>query len=235
MTLTKAAFKKMSKDDIIALALDYHDKFNSTLANVKKDIGELKYKFEKPESELVVSKSLNSNLCKKITILERQCWANNQYSRRECLEISGVPENIENKDLENLTLQIFEKIDASVDPENVEDCHWVKTQKVIIKLSRRKDANKIHSEKKKLKGKNLTSLGINTPVYINDSLCIYYKKLWAKCKKLHNNKLICAFWVSNGSIKLKVSENDNMHVITHDLDLEELFPNNELIKDIQRV
>ena len=83
-------------------------------------------------------------------------------------------------------MQIFEKIDIRVDPENVEDCHWVKTQrskKVIIKLSRRKDINKIRSEKKKLKGKSLTSLGINTPVYINDSLCLFYKKLWAKCKK----------------------------------------------------
>ena len=94
----------MSEDDIITLALDYQDKFNSTLANISKDIGELKYNFEKPESELVVSKSVNSNLCKKITILEGQC---NQYSRRECLEISGIPENIENKNLENLTLQIF--------------------------------------------------------------------------------------------------------------------------------
>ena len=228
----------MSKDDIITLVLDYQDKFKSTLANINKDIGELKYKFEKLESELVVSKSVNSNLCKKITTFERQCWANNQYSRREYLEISGIPENVENKDLKNLTPQIFEKIDISVDPENVEDCHWIKTQRsqnVIIKLSRWKDANKIRSEKKKLKGKNLTSLGINTPVYINDSLCIYYKKLWPKCKKLHNNKLIYAFWISKGSIKLKVSENGNIHVITHDLDLEELFPNNELIKDIQRV
>ena len=148
----------------------------------------------------MVSKSVNSNFCKKITTLERQCWANNQYSRRECLEISGIPENIENKDLQNLTLQIFEKIHISVDPENVEDCHCVKTQrskKVIIKLSRRNNANKIRSEKKKLKGKNLTSLGINTPVYINDSLCIYYEKLWTNCKKLLNNKLIYAFWISN--------------------------------------
>ena len=91
------------------------------------------------------------------------------------------------------------------------------------------------SEKKELKVKNLTSLGINTPVYINDSLCIYYKKLWTKCKKLHNDKLIYAFWTSNVSIKLKVSENGSIHVITHDVDLEELFPKNELIKDIQRV
>ena len=107
------------------MALDYQDKFNSTLANINKDIGELKYKFEKLESELVVSKSVDSNLCKKITTLETQFWASNQYSRRECLDISGIPENIENKDLENF----FEKIDISVAPENMEDCHWVKTQK----------------------------------------------------------------------------------------------------------
>ena len=62
----------MSKDDIITLTLDYQDKFNSILANINKGTGELKYKFEKLESELGVSKSVNSNLCKKITILERQ-------------------------------------------------------------------------------------------------------------------------------------------------------------------
>ena len=46
----------MSKDDIITLALDYQDKFNSSLANINKDLRELKYKFEKLESELAVSK-----------------------------------------------------------------------------------------------------------------------------------------------------------------------------------
>ena len=110
MTLTEAAVKKMSKDDIITLALDYQDKFNSTLANINKDIGELKYKFQRLESKLVVSNSANSNLCEKITTLERRCWANNQYSRRECLEIFGIPENIDNKDLENLTLQISRRL-----------------------------------------------------------------------------------------------------------------------------
>ena len=86
MTLTEAALKKMSKDDIIILVLDYQDKFNSTLANINKDIRELKYKFGKLESELVVSKSVNSNLCKKLATLERQCWGYSQYSRRESLK-----------------------------------------------------------------------------------------------------------------------------------------------------
>ena len=38
-------------------------------------------------------------------------------------------------------------------------------------------ANMIRAEKKNLNGMKLPSLEINTPIYINDSLCIYYKKL----------------------------------------------------------
>ena len=45
------------------------------------------------------------------------------------MEISSIPENIESKDLENLTLKILDKIDTSVHPENVENCHWVKIQR----------------------------------------------------------------------------------------------------------
>ena len=83
-----------------------------------------------------------------------------------------------------------------MDSRNVEDFHWIKTQcpkKVIIKFWRRKDANKVRTETKRLKGKNLTSLGIYRPIYINDRLCTYYKKHWAKCKKLRGNKVIHAF------------------------------------------
>ena len=62
MSLTEPALKKMSKDGIITLALDYQDKLNLTLANINKDIGESKYKFQKLVSELALSKSVNTNL-----------------------------------------------------------------------------------------------------------------------------------------------------------------------------
>ena len=62
-------------------------------------------------------------------------------------------------------LAFFEKLDVMVDPSNIEDCHWIKSskspKKVIVKLSRRKDANKIRLLKKGLKGMNLSSLGIH--------------------------------------------------------------------------
>ena len=47
-------------------------------------------------------------------------------------------------------------------------------------------------------------------------------------------KLIHGFWISNGSIRLELTETDNVRVITHDADLENLFPGNELISDDTR-
>ena len=122
-----------------------------------------------------------------------------------------------------------------VDPSIIEDCHWVKpskgAKKVIVKLSRRKDANKIRLFKKGLKGMNLSSLSINSAVYINDSLCTYYKMLWGKCRKLLSNKYIHSFWVINGTTKLKTVENGCVYAITHRNDLVELFPNNDILTD----
>ena len=63
----------------------------------------------------------------KVVSLERQTWSNCQYSRRECLELSGIPETIENKDLEGTVLGIFEKLNVMVDLINAEDCHWIKS------------------------------------------------------------------------------------------------------------
>ena len=166
--------------------------------------------------------------------LERQCWGNSQHSRRECLEINGVPDSISNDDLGETTIKIFHKL--GIDPSNIEDCHWLKgnePKKVITKFARRKDAILVRKNKNKLKGMNLCSIGINNPVVINDSLCSYYKILWRKCKKLWSNKYIYAFWVSNGILILKLTASGRVHVITHSQDLDELFPENELLRDEQ--
>ena len=65
--------------------------------------------------KLTISRSVNCKLCDRVTSLERQCWANNQYTRRECLEIIGLPENTENGNLEDLTLKVLNEIGVNVD------------------------------------------------------------------------------------------------------------------------
>ena len=181
--------------------MEYQVKFDNTLSNINKELSELRNDFEKIESELSVSKNVNSKLHERLVALERQCWGNSQYSRRECLEIIGISDSISNDDLEETAIKIFDKLDVAIDHSNIEDCHWLKNngpKKVIIKFARRKDANLIRKNKNKLKGMNLCSIGVNNPVFTNDSLCSYSKMLWRKCKKLWSNKYIHAFWVSNG-------------------------------------
>ena len=51
----------------------------------------------------------------------------------------------------------------------------------------------------------------------------------ATCKKLWSNKHIHAFWVSYGILRLKLTASGRVHVITHSQDLDELFPENELL------
>ena len=48
---------------------------------------------------------------------------NSQYSRREWLKITGAPDSINNDDLEENTLKIFDNMDVTIDPSNTEDCH----------------------------------------------------------------------------------------------------------------
>ena len=58
---------------------------------ILKEVRKLNDKFTNLESQLLVTKNVNSLLQQRAIDLERQCGANAQYSRRECLEVAGIP------------------------------------------------------------------------------------------------------------------------------------------------
>ena len=62
MALTEAALKKLSKDEIVSLALDYQNKFDSILAIIRNELFDLKKDFEKLGSGLSVARQVNSVL-----------------------------------------------------------------------------------------------------------------------------------------------------------------------------
>ena len=115
-------------------------------------------------------------------------------------------------------------MDVKVDLQNLKACNWLKSnnssEKVIIKLSNRKDADKIRQVDKKIKLLKLESMSINNPIFINDSLCEYYEKIWAICKTMWMNKFIQGFCASHRSIKMKLSEGSTLCIITQNVDLE---------------
>ena len=88
------------------------------MASIRNELSDVKKHIEKPESDLSVARHVNTVLREKVTSLERQCLSKSQYSRRECLELTGIPE-------ESTVLKIFERLEVKVDPSSVEDCYWI--------------------------------------------------------------------------------------------------------------
>ena len=145
MAHTLVSLEKLGKSDLARLVIDYHNKFDTALNNMNSELLGLKNKFTKLESDLEISRNVNNKLVDQVTKLEWKSWENKQYSKRECIEISGISQSIKQLDLEKTLLNVFDKIDAPVDPQTIEACHSLKSDdngrsnKVIVKFSKHED------------------------------------------------------------------------------------------------
>ena len=229
---TEEALDKLSKKNIIDLVLVLQNKLETGNTEVLDEIRKLNANFAKLESELIVTKKVNSELQKHVIDLERQCWANAQYSRRECLELAGIPSTVGHDELEGKVVDILNKVGSNIDNDKIEACHRISgnNDRVIIKFSRRKDCQHVLSVKRDLKKLNMDEVGLpeNCKVFINQSLCSYYKLLWSKSKKLHSMGKIHNFFISNGTVKVIINEGSSPLSITHNTDFEKYFPGIDL-------
>ena len=123
MAMSLNALKKLTKEELSNMVIDYQNKFDNMLSNINAELTSFRDRFTKMESQLLVTRRVNDNLVKQNRILERKCAVNEQYSRRECLEISGIPDSIPNNNLEETVLKIFSETGVSVNSRDVEACH----------------------------------------------------------------------------------------------------------------
>ena len=91
----------------------------------------------KPVSKQTLRKVAKLEPWRYLVTLERQCWANAQYLRRECLDIVGIPREVSGEVMEEKVLNIFDRIGCSISPDNIESCHLIsqKSDTVIVKFS----------------------------------------------------------------------------------------------------
>ena len=67
---------KLGKEVLAGMVLDYKDKFDTTLTNIKNELTDLRNKFTEMESDLAISKNINIKLPSQLTKAERNIWAN---------------------------------------------------------------------------------------------------------------------------------------------------------------
>ena len=71
MVLTRAAVEKMPKEELVNMVLNYDKTMESTLADLNKEILKINKNFEKLESELSISKTVNNALHKRVIQLKK--------------------------------------------------------------------------------------------------------------------------------------------------------------------
>ena len=169
---------------------------------------------------------------------EKRLAEQEQYSRRECVELVGLSEEIHGEDLEAGALNAFDVARIKLEKRDFHAIHRLRNNKVVItKLVNRRDALAILRNKKKLRelhDKDKQKLRSNK-IYITKILCPAFRQLLGKFNSLHKLKKLNSFYTIKIKIKIRFGrENEEVNTeINHEADLVDVF-GPELISSINR-
>ena len=142
-----------------------------------------------------------------------------QYSQRECAEISGIPPSVWGEEnVNNVVVKIAKLMDVEMGEEDISVCHRLamsrrhegrpNQHKIIVKFVRRDIEEKFYKSRRRLSGKTTKDLGyeVENQLYLGESLTEENKALFRLCFKFKDNQYQY-IWTSNGKIYLR-KDND---------------------------
>ena len=94
-TYTKESLKNINKKDLIPTILSPQNKLEEVNNNVLVEMRRLNESFSKSQAEVSMRKQVNILLSSRLVSIERHSWLNTQYFRQECLDIVGIPSEVE--------------------------------------------------------------------------------------------------------------------------------------------
>ena len=114
-------------------------------------------------------------------------WKCRRNSRRNDVEISGIPQSVSDNQLEEKVVDILKAIDVNITTNEIEVSHRLgkKKENVIVRVINRKHCLKALQNKKKFKSIDKNAIGIsNENLFISENLTPASSKLAFSCQKL---------------------------------------------------
>lgn len=169
-------------------------------------------------------KSLKSELLEsvnEIKILKDSFNDVDQYLRRDCVEIRGLPLTNAQENTNNIVLQVAEKIGVELVPNDISICHRLpnkappgqirntRPDAIIVKFVRRDVKEKFYRARKNLKNLTAADFGYQETnrIFINENLSQRNKELFNSCLKFKKDKAYKFIWTFSGKIYLRKDEN----------------------------
>ena len=122
-THKEAILNKLNKPELIQLLLNTEANMGAHIATLTAEINEINNHLNKLEADVAATKNVNSRSADHLVETEKQCWANAQYSRREYLEVVGIPTSVKDDALEDKFLNVFREIGVEIGQRDIQACH----------------------------------------------------------------------------------------------------------------
>ena len=166
--------------------------------------------------------------------LESSVFEQQQRSRRNNIELHGLPNIILDETLEKTIVDIFNEnnlVDQGINISDIEACHRLpakngRTKPVIIRFLCRKIRDEIFINREHLVNIDLSKYDIDqvTTIYINNNLSPQFKKMTFMCRELKQEGLVTKYIIDNSKLKIKIEGGGRWTKIMHDEQLYNLFP-----------
>ena len=140
-----------------------------------------------------------------------------QYNRRNCVEFSGIPDTINDDNLEDTIIEACKDTSIDVSETDTEACHrlpvrsnaTITSKRVIVKFANWKHAESILSKTFTLSFTDFSRLNINNKVYVNPSLY----------KNLQHRKMIHHVFCLGSVVAIKLTDQSLSLKIYHGIDI----------------
>lgn len=134
---TNVPFSQDQLDYIQLLMAKQNQELNDEITNLKNEL--------KEKNDLIVQ-------------IEKDVIDLQQYIRRNNVEIHGIPDNVEQKDLEKKVIEVCSALNVHIKKQDIEACHRLEDKtkgnapkKTIVRFVNRKVCDDLHRNKKVLK------------------------------------------------------------------------------------
>ena len=203
------------------------------LTDVKTALAITKKQHEEMETELTaVRKKINDQEEEIAELYDLQDELE-QYTRKNSLEIHGVPESAYTS-TEEVVLKLPEALNVAVKPEDVEISHKLNrkgVKPIIVKFQSHKVKSSMYKERAKLKHVGVSDLFPYSSaatrveserIYLNENLTSYRRGILKEANQKRKDGLVLSAWSMDGKIFVKTSPDGRPIRIYDKSDLENL-------------
>ena len=155
-----------------------------------------------------------------------------QYSRKNCVNISGIPESA-GESTSKLVCDLGKAMRVDISPTDIDACHRIgrqsagKTRSIIVKFCRFDQRQEFYAARRQLRGEAASAGGQFTAqqlekIFVSDNLTQHRQSVLYAARQLRRKGKLFAAWSDVGRLKVRITKNGDTKLISTTADLRDL-------------